>query len=113
MQPAPQTMTPQPAQPPAPPPVQFTPEQARGLLDVVAAKHGKRPDLIQQMPPAPLSKVAELKAAAFKNHSDPLKARELFYDLMILNGFNPLAAPVPDEQYQTNPSGRTEVRVLE
>lgn len=97
----------------APPAVQFTPEQARGLLDVVAAKHGKRPDLIQQMPPAPLSKVAELKAAAFNNHSDPLKARELFYDLMVLNGFNPLAAPVPDEQYQMNPSGRTEVRVLE
>ena len=106
MQPAPQNIAPQPA-----PPVQFTPEQARGLLDVVAAKHGKRPDLIQQMPPAPLSKVAQLKAAALANHSDPLKARELFYDLMVLGGFNPLAAPVPDEQM--NPSGRTEVRVLE
>lgn len=116
MAPQPEPSPAQPA-PPDQPAVQFSPEQARDLLDVVAAKHGKRPALIQQLPPAPLSKVAQLKAAAIKNHSDPLKARELFYDLMILSGFNPLAQPLPDEQqqarYQVNPGGQVDVRVLE
>lgn len=111
-QPVPQAAVPQPAAP-APQAMSITPEQARNLLDTSAAKMGKRPDLIQQMPPAPMSKVAEIKALALRQHSDPIAARQLFYDLMILNGFNPLAAPVPDEQYNMNPGGRVDVRVLE